>query len=264
MKRFTNALLVLLACALVSVLGLWIGKKSEVYVYAQGIQVNPYTLEADEFSNDGQEHVLGHKTEARRSDGSIAASGTRFARGSSPEVTFRSIHLADGSFAMVADQVAAKSSGKLSATELAQRNTDLVNFPSGCVGLREIMDAHETLLGQNAVRVILQSGKDTLVRRIVWRLLDFQCATVTSEMQSRSAPNQPWKTTLGTRLTKFSAGEPDSTPFANWLGYEEMKPSDIRRKLYRQRGVTAKECPQCFADDITDSKYEQLKSGEQK
>ena len=242
-----------MCCALTMVFVSWTAKEC-FHANAGTFEVRPYILEQDEYSiTNGAEHVFGHRTEARRSDGSTMVTEHQFGGN---DLTLRSIHLSDGTVAMVSDQASAKMSGKLSATQLSQRNSALQNVSSRCIDDQDVMDGQEILLGQKAVRVVIGSS-DPLRRTIQWRLPDFQCSTVATQVQSRTDPNGEWTATLGTRLTAFSAAEPNAAQFSDWLGYEEMKASDIRRKVFRQRGVTAKDCPTCFADDPTDKLYEE-------
>lgn len=178
-----------------------------------------------------------------------------FAAGKTPDVVFRSVDLPDGTHVMISDEAQSKTTGSTrSPEELAAEKSDLLNPSPQCAGIGESIDGEETLLGQRAIRV-LTAAPTGLSRRIVWAFPEFNCAVAQMIVQTKSDPNSPWQTTQGSRLTSFSAADPDPSLFTNWAGYDELKPSDVRRRLNVKHGITPQNCPQCFKGDPTDAAY---------
>jgi hypothetical protein len=91
---------------------------------------------------------------------------------------------------------------------------------------------------------------------------EFNCAVAQTFLQTRDSKTGQWKTTLGNRLTSISATEPDADMFTNWLSYEEMKPSDMGRKIAVSQGLTLLTCPRCFAPDPSDVNYKKWHENE--
>src|SRR5271166_117808 len=258
------ALLAVLAAA-----GYWGGKLAFVHVYAdEPINVRPYVMSYDSIVvHDGVERIVGRTTESRRHDGALHYIGTHY--GQSPkqqDAAFRRVDLPDGMTAFISDAVHAKSTGRRPQADVARQNAANFFDRTGpdCAskeGARETIEGTDVLFGYSAVRISQFTGKDKaaqdagLSRDVDWRLPDFNCVIAQEFLQTRGSKTDKWKTTQGNRLTAIAATEPDPALFTNWLGYDEMKPSDIGRKIAIAQGLTPETCPRCFAPDPSDSNY---------
>jgi hypothetical protein len=262
------------AAALLAILaatGYWGGKLLFVHVYAQGtINVRPYVMNYDAIAvHDGIEKIIGRTTESRRHDGALYYIGTHYGP---PDFTFRRVDLPDGTTALISDAVHAKSTGRKPQADVARQLAATFFDRTGpdCAskeGARETIEGTDTLLGYAAVRISQFTGKNRaeqdagLSRVVAWRLPDFNCVVAQSFTQKRASTTEEWKTTLGNRLTAIAATEPDPAVFTNWQNYDEMKPSDIRRRIATAQGQTPQTCPQCFAPDPTDANYKKWQNG---
>jgi len=248
------------------------GKRLFVYVYAdEPINVRPYTMNYDSIVvHDGVEKIVARTTESRRHDGAMHNIGTHY--GQSPkqmDVTFRSVELPDGFTALISDAVHAKSTVVKPQAEVARQNASTFFDRTGpeCASKEEVIargeavEGTDTLFGYSAVRISELIGKDEATRKaglsrvVAWRLPEFNCVVAQDFSQVRTSKTGEWKTTQGNRLTAISATEPDPALFTNWSNYDEMKPSDIGRKIAIAQGETPQTCPRCFAPDPTDANY---------
>ena len=262
--------------AVLAATGYWGGKLLFVHVYAQStINVRPYVMDYDSISvHDGVEKIIGHTTESRRHDGALHYIGTHYGQSAKQQdATFRRVDLPDGITAFVSDAVHAKSTGRKPQADLARQIAATFFDRTGpdCAskeGARETIEGTDTLFGFSAVRISTLTGKDMaaqeagLSREVEWRLPEFNCVIAQTFVQTRSSKSEEWKTTLGNRLTAIAATEPDPALFTNWLSYDEMKPSDIGRKLATMQGLTPETCPRCFAPDPSDKNYAKWHKGE--
>jgi hypothetical protein len=258
------ALLTVLAAA-----GYWSGKLVFVHVYAdEAINVRPYVMSYDSIVvHDGVERIVGRTTESRRHDGAMHYIGTHY--GQSPkqqDATFRRVDLPDGMTAFISDAVHAKSTAHKPQADVARQIAETFFSRVGpeCTEkgvINETVEGTDTLFGYSAVRISTLHGKDKaardagLSREVEWRLPEFNCVIAQSFLQTRASKVDEWKTTLGNRLTAIAATEPDPAIFSNWLGYDEMKPSDVGRKMAIAQGLTPETCPRCFAPDPSDANY---------
>jgi hypothetical protein len=267
------------AAALLAVLaatGYWGGKLLFVRVYAQGtINVRPYVMEYDSISvHDGVEKIIDRTTESRRHDGALHYIGTHY--GQSPkqqDATFRRVDLPDSTTALISDAAHAKSTARKPQADVARQiaETFFSRVGPDCTEkgvINETVEGTDTLFGYSAVRISTLQGKDKaardagLAREVEWRLPEFNCVIAQSFLQTHASKAEEWKTTLGNRLTAIAATEPDPALFTNWLSYDEMKPSDIGRKLATMQGLTPETCPRCFAPDPSDKNYAKWHKGE--
>jgi hypothetical protein len=254
--------------AILAATGYWGGKRVFVHVYAdEPINVQPYVMSYDSIViHDGVEKIVGRTTESRRHDGAMHYVGTHY--GQSPkqkEATFRSVALPDGLTAFISDAVHAKSTVVKPQVDVARQNAAaFFDRTPDCVsksGAKETIEGTDALFGYSAVRISQTIGKSKaeidggLSRIVVWRLPEFNCVVAQDFTQVRASKTGEWKTTQGNRLTAIAATEPDPALFTNWLNYDEMKPSDIGRKVAIADGQTPQTCPRCFAPDPTDANY---------
>lgn len=258
------ALLTILAAA-----GYWSGKRVFVHVYAdEAINVRPYVMSYDGIVvHDGVEKIIGRTTESRRHDGALHYIGIHY--GQSPkqqDATFRRVDLPDGTTAFISDAVHAKSTGRKPQPDLARQiaETFFSRIGPECTEkavINETVEGTDTLFGYSAVRISTLHGKDKaardagLSREVEWRLPEFNCVIAQSFLQTRASKTEEWKTSLGNRLTAIAATEPEPALFINWLGYDEMKPSDVGRRIAIAQGLTPETCPRCFAPDPSDANY---------
>jgi hypothetical protein len=245
------------------------GKLLFVRVYAQGtINVHPYIMNYDSIVvHNGVEKIIGRTTESRRHDGAMHYAGTHY--GQSPkqqDAAFRRVDLPDGTTAFISDAVHGKSTGRKPQADVARQNAATFFDRTGpdCAskeGARETIEGTDILFGYPAVRISQLTGNDKaaqdagLSRVVAWRLPEFNCVVAQDFSQTRTSKTDEWKTTQGNRLTSITAAEPDPALFTNWLNYDEMKPSDIGRKMAIAQGLTPETCPRCFAPDPTDANY---------
>lgn len=253
------ARLIVVVCGLALVLELsfWGGKHLFVRALAQAeVNVQPYVAKFVEYHMvGGAEENLAEGVESRRSDGAVHTRTLHYATANRRENTFRRVDFPNGVVAMIVDAVEAKSTGLLPPEMLASRKAQLVGQSASCAPPPEAVERTEILFGQTAFRVVISVPSDKLQRTVQWRLRDFNCVAVQTVKQSQASPGEPWTTTIGKRLVAFSATDPDPSLFTDWKDYAEMKPSDIQRHIYEQRGVTPQQCPRCFADDPSDGTY---------
>jgi hypothetical protein len=255
--------------AVLTATGYWGGRLTFVHVYAQGaINVRPYVMEYEGIAvHDGVEKITGRTTESRRRDGAVHYMGTHY--GQSPkqqDATFRRVDLPDGTTAFISDAVHAKSTAHKPQDDVARQNaaTFFDRTDPDCAskeGARETIEGTDVLFGYTAIRISQLTGKDKAVqdaglsRSVAWRLPEFNCVIAQSFLQTRASKTEEWKTTYGNRLTAIAGTEPDPALFTNWLGYDEMKPSDVGRKIAIAQGLTPETCPRCFAPDPSDANY---------
>lgn len=245
--------------------GYWGGKLIFVHVYAdEPINVKPYVMTYDSIVvHGGVEKVVERSPESRRHDGAIHNVGTHYGNSPKDDLTSRRVDFPDGTAAAIVDSIHAKSTIHKPKADLA-REIDKTFF--GRVGpdcllkgiKNETVDGTDTLFDYSAVRLIRSSpiaGKDGLSREVDWRLPEFNCASVQFFLQIQDHKTGEWKTTMGNRLTSISATEPDPDIFTNWLNYDEMRPSDIKRRIGIARGETPQTCPGCFSPDPSDVNY---------
>lgn len=203
--------------------------------------------------HNGVEMIIGHTTESRRADGALHYIGTHYSQ--SPKVqdsTFRRVDLPDGTTAFISDVVHAKSTGHKPQADVARQIAAAFFDRTGpdCVskGARETVEKTDTLFGYAAIRISQLTGKNKaekdagLSRTVTWRLPEFNCVVAQTFSQIRASKTEEWKTTYGNRLTASAATEPDPAVFTNWLNYDEMKPSDVGRKVAIAQGLTPQTC----------------------
>jgi hypothetical protein len=255
--------------AVLAAVGYWGGKLAFVHVYAdEAINVRPYVMSYDSIVvHDGIEKIVGRTTESRRHDGAMHYIGTHYGQSAKQQdATFRRVDFPDGMTAMISDAVHAKSTGRKPQADVARQNAAIFFDRTGpdCAskeGARETIEGTDVLFGYTAVRIYQFTGKDKaaqdagLSRVVGWRLPDFNCVLAQDFSQIRASKTAEWKTTQGNRLTAIAATEPDPALFTNWLGYDEMKPSDVGRKMAIAQGLTPETCPRCFAPDPSDANY---------
>lgn len=262
--------------AVLTATGYFGGKLLFVRVYAQGtINVHPYIMNYDSIVvHDGVEKIVGHTIESRRHDGALHYAGIH--RGQGPEqqdASFRRIDLPDGTTAFISDEVHAKSTGRKPQADVARQNAATFFDRTGpdCAskeGARETIEGTDILFGHTAVRISELTGKDKaaqaagLSRVVAWRLPEFDCVVAQDFSQTRISRADAWKTTQGNRLTSIREAEPDPNLLTNWMNYDEMKPSEIGRKMAIAQGLTPQTCPRCFAPDPSDVNYKKWHENE--
>jgi hypothetical protein len=208
---------------------------------------------------NGNEVLVLRQTESRRSDGARHLEGTYEPQPGGRAATFRRIDLPDGTEAMLIDDIKTKTTGMMKE-EAERRKAQLAKeIPANCLSVGDELTGEETLFGFKAFRIRTQASKEALRRNIVWKLPDFHCIIVQVVAEKRESQSSPWIRTNEVRLVSFRAVEPDSRVFDIPSDYEEMKPSDAKRKLSRSQGQTPETCPKCFEDDPADAVYEKRK-----
>jgi hypothetical protein len=225
------------------------GNKMFVYVYAQPTRVRPYHMVSEQIVvKDGKEKILSKETEDHSQTGATHKLLVR--RSPNKDITFRSVRGADGSVALIMDEIHAKATGMPPAEKLAAQNFN-AHHPASCVEGAEVVEGHEQLFGQNAVRVSIKQKTEMETRLLAWKLLEFNCL-VAQDFTQVKGPNGEWQTVQGNRLTAFFEAEPDPVLFTDWQGYTEMKPGDMKAKWSQANGFTPESCPDCFRPDRSD------------
>lgn len=71
-----------------------------------------------------------------------------------------------------------------------------------------------------------------------------------------------WIRTFEARMDLFQEIDPDPNVFEDWPAYQELRPSDLRARLYQSMGVTPEACPKCFEKDSAslDAGYERAQT----
>lgn len=260
MLKIVSGLLAVLA---LSVVGYWIGTRLFVRVFAQtDLKVRPYIAEDVQFFEDnGVEVVTAREVAAVRRDGALRKTQTFYGPDGNKGMSVSRIEFPDGYVGMVIDSIRAKATGQKPTADVARAKDAMLNLPPQCAfpapqGAKpETVDGEETLFGVRAIRVVrdISNGQ----RYVSWRLPDFACASVQSLTQTLISSSGEWKTVQGKRLTAFAEADPDPRIFTDWSNYAEMKPSDLKRAVYSNSGVTASQCPKCFAEETkSDSTYQ--------
>lgn len=262
MKAPSRIVLMMGTAVAVLLVGYWGGQQLFVRALAQtDLSVRPYIAEDTQFYvKDGKGIVTAKEVTVRRRDGAFRKTWTFYSPAGIPGITISRIEFPDGYVAMVADAIFGKSTGKKPGVDVAAAKSSLLNPPPQCTynapqaGLSETVDGEDSLFGFRAIRVIRALPKNQ--RYVSWRLPDFQCVVVQSSDQMFDTATNSWVVTQGKRLTAFASVDPDARIFTNWNTYSEMSPSELKRAVYKQSGVTADECPKCFAPDTeSDANY---------
>lgn len=245
-------------CAGIGALGYFTAREVFVRTYAQtDIQVRPFVAQQIGFKIvAGREVMLERKTESRRRDASVHKVGTMYRDDGTEAGTFRRVDFADGLVGMIIDSIKAKATGRNRPRRVAAYKAFLLNPPPNCASRGYVVDGEEWMFGQRAIRLIRQASPESLEREMSWMLPDFNCATLQMFMQRKDATSGQWQTAFGFRLVSFIEVDPEENVFSNWSHYEEMKPSDLKRKLAEKAGLTPQTCPECFASDHSDMNYQ--------
>lgn len=228
------------------------GRKPLVYADAKPRQPRPFHMESEQIVvKDGKEKIVSNETEDHSRTGVTHKLMVRHSP--NKDIVFRSVEGVDGSVALIMDEIHAKSTAMPPAETRADRNFN-ARRPVDCVEGAEVVDGHEQLFGQDAVRVSIKQKGDLETRLLAWKLLEFNCLIAQDYAQVKG-PDGEWHTTQGNRLTAFREAEPDPALFTSWRGYTEMKPGDMKAKWSQANGLTPESCPQCFQPDPSDKNY---------
>jgi len=234
-----------LACMAVWVIGRW----WTIHAYAQQpVSVTSYVMQQEDYRIENRnEIVLTRALVAQRSDGSRVTQVTP-GDGGKGGFAGRTIEMSDGTYGMIEDSLQAKSTARRSPAEMASAKAAQASMPANCVMQKETSDGEEILAGVRTVKIVPQSTTADRMRRVYWRAPALNCIAVQDLVQTRADANSSWVAAAGKRLVSLSIREPEAKLFENPSNYEEMKPSDLKRKHYRAAGETEATCPQCFAD----------------
>lgn len=248
----------LVVSAGVAVLGYLSARVFFIHTYAQSeLQVRPYIAAQVSFaSTSGKEVIFDRRTESRRRDGSVHKLGVMYRSDGSEAGTFRRVDFADGVVGMIVDKIQAKATGRVDSSRLAAYKAFVLNPPPNCASRGYKVDGEELLFGHRAILLTRQTDAGSNLRELSWALPDFNCATVQSYKQERTTADEEWRTISGLRLISFVEADPDARDFTNWSQYQEMRPSELKRKLAETAGLTPQSCSQCFADDPSDREYQ--------
>lgn len=251
----------LIGLSAAAVLAYVVGHVWLLRTYAQSdVQVRPYVAQMEDFIvKNGKQVVVERRTVSRRSDGSVHMGGILYRPDGTEAARIRRVDLADGTVVgPIVDSVRAKATGHVGSEQLAAEKQFDENPPTQCALPGEQVDGEDTLFGFRAIRLTRQALGQDSVRYLFWRLPDFQCAQVQSFRQQRSSSDQQWTTMVGLRLVSFVPAAPSADLFTNWSGYQEMKPSDIKRAMAQKDGLTPQTCSTCFAGDPSDQNYAKM------
>jgi hypothetical protein len=220
------------------------------------LDVRPYVMQQVSFnSSTGTEKILERRTESRRRDGSIHRAGTLYRSDGTEVTTIRRVDLADGLIGMIADAIRSKATGRIGRRRLAAQKEFMKNPPPDCLSQGYALEGEETLFGHRAIRLSRRTAPESLERELAWALPDFNCVIVQGYTEQRPNLGGAWTTVYGLRLISFVEIDPDEDVFRNWARYEEMKPTDLKRRLAEQAGLTPQACPSCFTPEPSDVEY---------
>lgn len=225
----------------------WGAKQVFIRAFATtDLKVRPYVAwKIDFVVAEGKEVTTAQTISVRRRDGASVQIATMYpARGAA--ITARRVDFPDGYAGTIIDSIRAKMTGRKSAVAVDADKATLMNSPGDCAYPGEKVQGEGNTFGYHVVQVV--SGNDT-ARFVSWRLPDFSCMPVQTVLQNRSSVNGTWQTTNGSRVVSFIQTDPDPRIFTGWDGYSEEGPSDLRKKLMTNSGITPQQCPNCFADD---------------
>lgn len=225
---------------------------------ATEIAVRPFVLEQTllTYAKNPSGDVLERRMLLRRQDSSEALIGTQFS-GRGP-ITVRRVDWADGRSSMLVDLIHGRMSGFQPQLSVARRKARLLNAPTNCVSPGESKAGEESLSGKLAYRIERQQATDDRVTE--WRLPDYECQAV--QMVRERLANGSWVRTFEARMDLFREIDPDPKVFDDWSAYEELRPPEMRARLYQAMGVTPETCPKCFEKDSVplDARYERAQT----
>jgi hypothetical protein len=244
----------LVVCVALCLGAFYVARHYVIAVKAQAdVSVAPVIMTTQDFVvQNGKEVLTMNSTLERRNDGATNDTGQRM-EGDLAGTTLRKIEMPDGFEGMIVDQLQLKSTGFMSSEKLAGRKALLTTQRADCIDPGEILDAKETLMGEQANRLIRITStlKDT--RELTWKLPAFGCIVGQMYVQKMAADGT-WQTFIGKRLLSIRGVDPPSDHFAGWETYKELGPSDIKRAVLAAKGITASGCPKCYEDDVAGDK----------
>jgi len=250
LKRVILTLLTIIAVGCVGyIAGRWVFIRAFA---STDLQLKPYVAQIEHFTlGAGNGGVVSTELVVRRRDGATLRSFTLF-KSDGTSVPAKRVDFPDGYTGMIIDSIRAKATGVNDARTISSRKYSVMNPPAQCLYNGEVLDGQEALFGHTAFRIIRQARPDQ--RDVVWRFPEYSCAVLQVFHQTLGG-DSAWQVIGGLRLVALVETDPDPRAFTNWSDYEEMKPSDMKRKLLRNSGVTPEKCKECFSDDPSDNGY---------
>lgn len=225
---------------------------------AAGINVKPFVLEQTllTYTKNPSGDLLERRILLRRRDSSEAMIGTQLS--SRGPITLRRVDWADGRSSTLVDLVHGRMSGFRPQLSVARRKERLLNTPANCASAGESNVGEEILSGKLAYRIVRLQAPDDRVTE--WRLPDYQCQAI--QMVRERLADGGWIKTFEARMDLFQEIDPDPNVFEDWSAYQELRPSDLRARLYQSMGVTPEACPKCFEKDSAslDAGYERAQT----
>jgi len=189
-----------------------------------------FVLEMNVYHPEGQ--LVGATTVARRSDGTrvqISPIGP-VAWG----IAGRRITFMDGRVISLVDTVAAKTTWPLMSKEaLASIKARMVHPPPNCVFEGEIFLGEDMVLNHHVV-VIKTPNQNSPITN--WRAADLGCEGLQFRVETRQADGSFMVTSEG-KPVSLQLADPDPELFGEGTNYEELKPSDVQRKILQRIGI---------------------------
>lgn len=212
---------------------------------ASPVTVRPFVIDqiTISYASDPKGTIIEKRTTARRSDGSQAMVGlfpNRINAG-----LMRKIDSADGSITALFDAVKMKMTGRRTEQGVASRKQSLSSPWPNCVGPLQTLLASEQWHGLT-VSVVERADPNNAERRLVERrAIELSCFLVGLERSERGLSGE-WRKTFEVRAPHIELREPDEAFFAAGNGYQEVRPSELKRAFIESLGLTEGNCPQCF------------------
>jgi len=229
-------------------LAYWCARHSLVSALAgSDVTVRPYVMHYVRLAaGGGSEKTASDVIEYRRRDGSVVEIDTEYTPAGLPLGEVRRVELSDGVEAIVVDSTHTRSTTRASEEKLAARKSFwAAQGDTNCVLKDDRLDGEETIYGHRGVRIVRPVGADS--RMVLVRLPDFNCVVVTTVLEQRTDSNAAWRTGSSTRLISFAEVDPPESAFTDWTQYEEVSPSEARRRYFSKAGITPAQCPACFS-----------------
>jgi hypothetical protein len=200
------------------------------------LSATPFVLQWEyySFEEDPEGRLVKKETVAQRLDGTrvrVASAGPL-----TWGVSIRQIRFPGGRVLSIADSIRAKTTWPASREGVS--DTFSVAFPAkpeGCVSPGWILVRKDTVQGLEVS--VVSSAPPGHERIIDWRAPALGCASIKYQSEAHQSDGS-YKLAIESRIVSLDLVEPDPSLFDEGRDYEEVKPSELQRRLLTSQGVT--------------------------
>lgn len=228
-RKISSAVAILLL-----LVGCYFGAKRLTITHLAHAQVRatPFFLQLHVYNV--QKNKLSHmRAIARRSDGTTVLLQSVGPIDSGH--TMRKITFMDGRAITVSDLLRTRTTIRQLNEEIAFLRKMLVDPPQDCRTSGQVFLRRESILGQNVAVWQL----DVANRRItIWQAPALGCELLQYRSEIKQADGS-FQTEAEARPVLFRLGEPDPAVFDPKSDYDEMKPSEVQRRVLEKMGLPA-------------------------